>query len=671
MPRRRRALTAVLAVLGTSALVAAPAGSAGPSTGPAQSLADALPADLDPVSHVLPEHMTWDDYKPVPGYDWTNPSYAPPKKIRAALVLGDFEDQQFVVQDKGLTDDPAEFYEKFLVTEPSALNKGHTVDEYWLENSYGQVGIDAEAFGPYRLDGKLHEYGITSDMNAPGQDCPSGDTCNKDLDTELLQKSAVDTATAVATSGTEFAFRWLLHAGYDESGTWEEFGPMLFSSPEEVTDDVDERTGQPLGNPDPDKSNAAKTRYQRPDGAWTSFFSAKQPWAHAVPAVYSTQGESDGQGTFAHELSHIFGVLDNYGNPFAENADRDYSGPWDMLSRGSFNGPGGPHTRYRIPSDAGGTMGSHLMLRTKLRMGFVAPTDVAVVPKQALALGPQITDVVQREQPMTPSMRLNGLKYGMQIGLGRDTGDTACPRPGNARCDGGGYDDYTVEVVNRVGFDSFTPDAGVLLAKTKKADTLPFQWVVDSHPDDIGATDYVKPDGEEQKYRPGDYRQLSDALFKVGRKGTNELGKGLARAGETTNSYEDSGNGVKILVLDKREDAAGVLVYRVAALSTTPSPLLRYGVQVAPEPGAPAGQQWFTVTNTGSATDVVRVAPSATSGAVKVLNDLVELAAGQTERVVVHTAEASGVRLAATSEGNTAVTSTADAAPALPGRGRR
>ncbi|MCW2607345.1 MAG: hypothetical protein JWO60_2038 [Frankiales bacterium] len=643
---RRRTTTVLAAVLsGTCLATASTSGAA--TGGPAP-----LPADLDPLSYVLPEHMTWDDYRPVPGYDWTDSSHQPARKIRAALVLGDFEDQPFVAQEKGLTKDPASFYADFLINKPTALNRGHTVNEYWLEDSFGTVGVEADGFGPYRLDGTLAEYGITSDMNAPDKDCPTGSTCDKDLDTDLLAASTADTAAAVG-GGEDYEFRYLLHAGYDESGTWEEYGPMMFKDKESVPDGIDPQTGEELGNPDPSRPNWAKSRYARPDGAWTSFFSAKQPWAHATPGVFSTQGESDGPSTFSHELSHIFGVLDNYGNPFAANADRDYSGPWDMLSRGTFNGPGGPHTRYKVPSDAGGTMGSHHMLRTKVRLGFVPPSDVRYVTKPELLKGPVVTEVVQREQPLTAQQRLNGLKYGMNVVLGNDTGDTACARPGKARCDGGGYDNYTVEVVNRVGYDSFTPDAGVLIAKTKNADTLPFLWVVDSHPDDLGATDYVKPDGTEQKYRFGDYRQLSDALFKAGRKGTNPAGKGLATAEETSNSYEDTGNAVKFLVLDKRVDRAGVLSYRVAALSTTPSPLLSYGVTAVPA-GGTAQEARFTVTNTGTGTDVVRLSPTS-SGPAKVLNDLVELRAGESRVVTVHRTGCAPVGLVATSEGKTDV----------------
>lgn len=626
-----------------------------------------LPDPIDPLSHVLPEHMTWDDYKAVPGYDWTDESHQPQRKVRAALILGDFSDQPFVVQQKGLTTDPAEFYKKFLVTEASELNHRHTINEYWLEDSFGVVGVDADAFGPYRMDGKLHEYGITSDMNSPSTDCPAGDSCGKDLDTDLIQASAADVTTGIATNGgRDYDFRFLLHAGYDESGTWEEFGPMLFGSKEAITDDVDPRVGQSLGNPDPSKSNASKTRYARPDGAWTAFFSAKQPWAHATPGVYSTQGESDGPSTFAHELSHIFGVLDNYGSPFTTNADRDYSGPWDMLSRGTFNGPGGPHNRWHVPSKLGGTMGAHHMLRTKIRLGFVQPTDVVMTTKQALAAGPQIATVVQREQPMTLQNRVNGLKYGFNIALGQDTGDTKCARPGKALCSGTeNYDNYTVEVVNRVGYDSFAPDAGVLIAKTKNADTLPFLWVVDAHPDDIGAIDYVKPTGEPQPYRFGDYRQLSDALFKAGTRGSHPnpalSSKGYAANDQTTNTFIDAGNDLKILILDKASDAAGVLSYRVAVMKATPSPVLQYGVSMTgiEEMGADVGEVVplrVTVRNTGIATDVVRVAAQSTGTELRIPNDLVEVPAGASRTVTIYKrvpASCSDVVITATSEGDT------------------
>ena len=98
------------------------------------------------------------------------------------------------------------------------------------------------------------------------------------------------------------------------------------------------------------------------------------------------------------------------------------------------------------------------------------------------------------------------------------TGDLAlpCSISTDPFCDGRGYNNYTVEVVDRMGTDSFTPDSGVLLAKTKDQDRAPFEWVVDANPQDIGMTDYVLPDGTEVPITIGDYRQLSDALFHAG-----------------------------------------------------------------------------------------------------------------------------------------------------------
>ena len=63
----------------------------------------------------------------------------------------------------------------------------------------------------------------------------------------------------------------------------------------------------------------------------------------------STQAESSGQSVFAHEFSHLRGLPDNYNNPFGDT-DRNYTGYWEMMSRGTFNGPGGTHNRWQIPN---------------------------------------------------------------------------------------------------------------------------------------------------------------------------------------------------------------------------------------------------------------------------------------------------------------------------------
>ncbi len=145
--------------------------------------------------------MTWDDYRPIPGFNWADDQRQPPKKLRAALILGDYPDREFLVtrpEGSDVVGNPigaggvprgqvGDFYEDLLNT-PQALNHGHTINEYWLEDSYGLVGIDMDAFGPYRMDRPEYQYGLAEF----GQEsaCPTGETCDGDFDTELLAKSA-------------------------------------------------------------------------------------------------------------------------------------------------------------------------------------------------------------------------------------------------------------------------------------------------------------------------------------------------------------------------------------------------------------------------------------------------------------------------------------------------
>ena len=143
------------------------------------------------------------------------------------------------------------------------------MNEYWLENSYGLIGVDAAAFGPYTLEGNMYEYG-TSDFG-DGTDCPDGpDGCGRDFDTELVEASLADVTAAQASEG-DFDFRFLLHAAYDESGVWLNFGQALFELKEQVT----ELFGPPSK---PEHRNWAHTCYVE----WTSFFAAQQIWSHAL-----------------------------------------------------------------------------------------------------------------------------------------------------------------------------------------------------------------------------------------------------------------------------------------------------------------------------------------------------------------------------------------------------
>ena len=651
--------TTLLAVAGT---LAAPAVAAKPKPG----LVD-FPQPVDPQSWVLPQDMTWDDYTPIPGYNWADGTNDPPKKLRAALIVADYPDREFLISQPAGSD-PAgnpqgtggvpqdqigRFYTDFL-NKPQPLNNHHTINEYWLEDSYGLLGIDMEPFGPYRMSRPEYQYGLAE----WGQEeaCPTGETCDGDFDTELLTASAADVELAQVTQGKDFDFRFLLHAGYDESGVWQELGEMRFPTQDLVTEE--------FGNPDPSKPNWAPTRYV----PWTSFYAARGIWSHATPGVMATEGENDGASVYAHEFSHILGVLDNYGNSYATPPQRDYSGPWDMMSRGSFNGPGGNHNRWQIPPTLGASMGSHHMLRNKLGMGFLKPTEVMFLDRTALALtGPQFADVWAREIPVGPTVSRSGL-HGLYITLTDGDNAPSCTVEDDWRCDGGGYQNYTLEVVDRMGSDSFTPDHGVLIAKNMgpRADLAPFNWVIDSHPEDIGKTDFIRADGTAVPIGKGDYRQLSDALFHAG------------TGPDVVSEYVDEANRLHFYVLGTKRDSEGVLSYRIAVRSLDGGGPYTRGVSLAQGDAQPAAAgrvavQTFEVTNTGEAEDLIRVEPSSAAGwATSVGSNVLDVPAGETVDVPVYVKVPAGAKkpstltLTATSEtdASKSASSTATVTPA-------
>ncbi|MFI1106302.1 M6 family metalloprotease domain-containing protein [Streptomyces melanogenes] len=530
--------------------------------------------------------MTWAEYRAVPGTDWANPNRRPTqRKFKGALVLLDYSDEDFSVTKpagaaKFGNPQPSaagipraqlpKFYEDFL-NKPGTLNHGHTINEYWMEDSGGRFGVGLTAFGAYRMPGKSYQYGIEPGMNPDA--CPVGATCGKDIRADGKRAWVADVGAGKAA---EFDFVFYLTAGVDESSAWQEFGQMKFASAQSVP--------AAWGPPSPIASgqNAARTRYV----PWTSWQAAARIWPNAANGS-STQAESSGMATFAHELSHILGIGDNYNNPYGTPLSRSYTGIWGMLSRGTFNGPGGPHTRWQIPATAGGSMGAQHVLRDKLKLGMVDERNILRLDRDALKnSGPVVARVTARSAP--PGEK--GLT-GVNITMARDL-SPSCDRATDPLCDGGGYDNYTVEVVDRMGMDSFTPDSGVLLSKTKNADRAPFAWVIDAHPEDINLVDFIRPDGTPQKITMGDYRQLSDALFHTG-----------ANSGSSY-EYVDEANRLHFYVLNVQHDATGVLSYDIGIKSLdgagpqTRAVAIGKG-SVTSTPATGRAECTFSLTNTG------------------------------------------------------------------------
>ncbi|GIH06102.1 peptidase M6 [Rhizocola hellebori] len=626
------------------------------------------PQPIDPQNFEQPDTMTWDDYRAVPGTNWADPAVrGSVRTFKGALVLIDYPNQPFAVTQPAnstiygnpttVHDVPRaqvpEFYRSFLNV-PSELNRGHTIHEYWMEDSGGRLGIELSAFGVYQMPAKSHEYGIADFQRGAG--CPAGDTCQRNPRTDARAAWIADIGPDVAA---QYEFIFYLSAGQDESSTWQEFGEMKFRSKEEVTPQ--------WGPPDPALPKWNFTRYIE----WTSWQASANLWPNAGGGS-STQAESSGMSVFAHEFSHILGIGDNYNNPYSVPARRAYSGPWEMLDRGTFNGPGGPHSRWLIPATAGASMGAQHMLRNKMKLGIVDEQNVLRLSRDALAGSGVVVAQVTARSVRPGAAGLSGLNVAL------DGGDRslACDVNADPLCDGGGYNNYTVEVIDRMGFDSFTPDSGVLLAKTKDRDAAPFIWTVDANPQDIDQTDFVRPDGTQQKMTIGDYRQLSDALFHAGTESGSEY------------EYVDQANRLHVYVLGLHRDSSGVLTYTVAVRSLDGSGPHERGVAVSAAAGvSPPLEGWTTCTvpvhNTGRAgavppghpedvaayanSDVYRITAAAngTGWTTFLPATVVSAGFGQTVPVLVYVKRSPGalagtqVRVTATSESDPTKTATA------------
>src|SRR4029079_19551804 len=100
------------------------------------------------------------------------------------------------------------------------------------------------------------------------------------------------------------------------------------------------------GKPDKTEPRWAPTRYVE----WTSWKAGAQQWG--LSSI--RQGESS--GTITHEISHTFGIPDNNNNPYVAPSRRVCSGICDIMDRGSFGGPAGPHTGWVVPAIQGASM---------------------------------------------------------------------------------------------------------------------------------------------------------------------------------------------------------------------------------------------------------------------------------------------------------------------------
>jgi M6 family metalloprotease-like protein len=544
---------------------------------------------IDPQIIQDQDDMTWDDYNPIPGKNWADATLIPERKFRMALVAVDFPDQPFVITQPEKSDlfgnpqidpvkreDVPEFYSDFWLR-PSAVNHGQTINGYWMEQSRGMFGITAlDAFGPYLMPKNHWEYGLNeyNQNNSTPDGTRASSRMERDVD-----------ALWIASEGDikkQYDAVLRIYAGYDETGVWQEFGEMKFLSKEDITAE--------WGNPDTSKPRWIPTRYV----PWTSWKAGQMQWG------LSSIRQGENSGTITHELGHYaFDIGDNNNNPYVQPYRRVGSGPWDMMDRGSFNGPGGPHMRWVVPAAMGASMPAGLMLRNRMVNGFIPDQQILTISRENLAkTGPVVATVTARAVEPLP-----GTFAGIIVRLdGEEPHDrTPVDDPAVNPLSSGipNFDFYSLEVVQRIGYDSFCPDNGVLLAKNKDKESRNggpngfncFSWVIDAHPEDINMIDYVKPDGAPVMRTIADYRQLNDALFHAG----NNSG--------SLYEWEDTANKLHFYIIDLQKNSEGILSYKIGVRSLEGSDSQKHGIAVIPPRSYKMKNQAeycnYIITNTG------------------------------------------------------------------------
>jgi hypothetical protein len=200
-----------------------------------------------------------------------------------------------------------------------------------------------------------------------------------------------------------------------------------------------------------------------------------------------------------------------------------------------------------------------------------------------------------------------------------------------------------MEVVQRIGYDSFCPDNGVLIARNKDKESRNggpngfncFNWVIDAHPEDINMVDYTRPDGKNVMRTIADYRQLNDALFHAG---TNS---------GSSNEWTDEPNRLQFYILDLKKDNEGILSYKIAVRSLDEKTVKGAGCKISPSKRNKSQDYVkFTLKNTSKAgqNEVFRLSASTNSQGWKaqLLNNFIALKPGETAEVPVYVSSENG-----------------------------
>ena len=134
-------------------------------------------------------------------------------------------------------------------------------------------------------------------------------------------------------------------------------------------------------------------------------------------------------------------------------------------------------------------MPAGFMLRNRLRYGWLRPEQVLQLTRSGLAQsGLAVATITARSVDPRPG-ELAGVTVTLD-GEGQRDRTPRCDMNLDPLCAGEPvFNFYSIEVVQRIGYDSFTPDNGVLIAKNKDVEGRScgyncFTWVIDARPEE-------------------------------------------------------------------------------------------------------------------------------------------------------------------------------------------
>ena len=212
-------------------------------------------------------------------------------KKKGLVILVSFRDKDFV------TADPQTVFNDFFNKEGYSNNgMGGSVKDYFKAQSYGQLEVDFDVVGPYKLSKNMSYYG--------GNDASGSDSAPQAMAEEAcrLANPDVNYANYDWNNDGEVDQVFLIYAGYGENYGAEPntIWPHAFYLPEGVQLDY-----MKLGS-----------------------------YACTCELMGTKGTDLTGVGTACHEFSHCLGLPDTYDTSYSGGVGM---GQWDVMDHGSYN----------------------------------------------------------------------------------------------------------------------------------------------------------------------------------------------------------------------------------------------------------------------------------------------------------------------------------------------